>query len=1372
MELFSILILIFSVFKFSSEIIPIWNISTSATNLLSSRNEHDYYVVDRVMYGMTVKLRKVITRSESGISHNNYLKIGDGSENQVFFENIESFYYLNNINIICPKGKYHIYNADTKEYITPSGFTGNGNWDLKCYKHDSKYFLVFYLMNGKKYTFGSDYQTNTNSFYWVSNSHESKDTLADQLFDFKLENKENRNVDNQWVTSKMLSLVLSDNNIKLKTLSMQFKYTNDYIIFGAGSEKNLEENKEFKQAYFKNYSNEFYFMAYNNVSDFTSGYSTTTTDDYHSIGGVEIHLNSESPFEFIDEVKIEEMDFLLYNKYVYYTINNTKTKKIYHGIYDVKLDKIMFNTDIDIDAFIPYSNNSMLAITKDTAYRICAIPDGDDCIEDCTTGHVIRDTVGNKCGDSCDNGKYLLIPDYICLSECDTSIYISNETKHCGLCKDMNSSNPYRLINSSECLSNIIEGSEIYNSKLYLLKCKNGYIFSDNICIPHCYETCNTCSEYSEDENSQKCLTCKNNNYYLKDGQCIEKVATTIPTTIQTTIPINIPTTISITIPKMECPDEKCLTCNEESNKLGLCLSCDEDKGYIKVNYTLVLTQFLNCIKKEDPKFKNYYFNEITKEYRPCYKTCSSCLQPGNAETHNCSECITGYMFRPGDNPYNNCVVYSEYYYMSSYNQYKSLNIYQCPEEAKYYIKEKKSCIDDCKKDVEYKYLYNGNCLKECPTGTTNNNFVCITDSNKCTLGKNEIFLSENDNLEIILTLVKSYISEFIYTNRYVSLYENNIYSIMIYKDASCIKELSLEMPEVDFQSYYTKVKNAYNITEDLIIVIVDRKELSNPTTYYSFYHPKSGFKLDAEKICQDETIIVIESLNNILDKNDTFYEVQTSLTSQGINIFDINDPFYTDICYDFDNPLKKDIPLNDRIKDIYPDAKLCDEGCQYTGINLADMTATCDCKFNDIKNSNIIKDNAFLDSAVGEIFDLVNSSNILVFKCIKYIFKHFTRSIGGWISLFLIISHIGMTLTYIFVSRSNIKKYLYSLTNNYLSYLENTNNIIPNLPPKKNIKNINKEKSNEIIITSTNSDKIIKKRINKLSNNNIIKYSKDDLIIPSNGKMNLKMSKDFNTNTEEKLDIYENKDLKTEFNGQIMDKTFFDEYMSTSLDELEFDDAVAKDKRKYCEHMIENLKEDQIIANTFISEDPIKPRTLKIIVFILNVMLYFVINGLFFSEEVISELYDVDEENENFFSFLPRSIDRLIYTTLVSIIIGIITDFFFVDENKIKGIFRRDKNNINILKQNMAELMQSMKKRYISFIIIVSIILIISFIYLLCFNYVYPYSQTEWIKSSIAIMIIMQILSILKCFLEISLRYLSYKLNSEKLYKISKFLD
>ena len=79
------------------------------------------------------------------------------------------------------------------------------------------------------------------------------------------------------------------------------------------------------------------------------------------------------------------------------------------------------------------------------------------------------------------------------------------------------------------------------------------------------------------------------------------------------------------------------------------------------------------------------------------------------------------------------------------------------------------------------------------------------------------------------------------------------------------------------------------------------------------------------------------------------------------------------------------------------------------------------------------------------------------------------------------------------------------------------------------------------------------------------------------------------------------------------------------------------------------------------------------IIVFILVVLLYFVVNGLLFGEEVIAELFEVDKDKENFFSYFPRSIERIIYSTLVSIVIGIITDLFFVDETKIKGYFRRE---------------------------------------------------------------------------------------------------
>ena len=117
-------------------IVPIWKIAPASINLLSSSNPYEYLVVDRELYEMKVKLKKVITKSGTEITHSNYLKIGDGGTfNQVNFENIESFYKINNVNLICPKGKSHLYNADTNQNITFSWFQEKENWDFKCYKH-------------------------------------------------------------------------------------------------------------------------------------------------------------------------------------------------------------------------------------------------------------------------------------------------------------------------------------------------------------------------------------------------------------------------------------------------------------------------------------------------------------------------------------------------------------------------------------------------------------------------------------------------------------------------------------------------------------------------------------------------------------------------------------------------------------------------------------------------------------------------------------------------------------------------------------------------------------------------------------------------------------------------------------------------------------------------------------------------------------------------------------------------------------------------------------------------------------------------------------------------------------------------------------
>ena len=47
---------------------------------------------------------------------------------------------------------------------------------------------------------------------------------------------------------------------------------------------------------------------------------------------------------------------------------------------------------------------------------------------------------------------------------------------------------------------------------------------------------------------------------------------------------------------------------------------------------------------------------------------------------------------------------------------------------------------------------------------------------------------------------------------------------------------------------------------------------------------------------------------------------------------------------------------------------------------------------------------------------------------------------------------------------------------------------------------------------------------------------------------------------------------------------------------------------------------------------------------------------------------------------FIYRIIDNCVYTSLAGVIINYIIDFFFVDEKKLKGILKREKDNLIIL--------------------------------------------------------------------------------------------
>jgi hypothetical protein len=235
--------------------------------------------------------------------------------------------------------------------------------------------------------------------------------------------------------------------------------------------------------------------------------------------------------------------------------------------------------------------------------------------------------------------------------------------------------------------------------------------------------------------------------------------------------------------------------------------------------------------------------------------------------------------------------------------------------------------------------------------------------------------------------------------------------------------------------------------------------------------------------------------------------------------------------------------------------------------------------------------------------------------------------------------------------------------------------------------------------------------------------------------------------------------------------KEDFKLYLAPSVDDQEFEDIILEDKRSFQEVFCDALNDKQLLVNTFSVEDNFRPFSLKFVLLILTFIMYFVINGLFYGDDAVSEIYHIEGE-DSFFGFFPRSITRYIYCAVVSTIVGVIIDLFFVSEKSMKRIFVRQKDNIPNLKVDISELSKEIILRYIIFIFFVIVVFILLMFYLLCFNYVYQYTQKDWAKSSVLLIIIMQILSVLFCLLETSLRFLGFYLKSEKIFKLSKLLD
>ena len=140
--------------------------------------------------------------------------------------------------------------------------------------------------------------------------------------------------------------------------------------------------------------------------------------------------------------------------------------------------------------------------------------------------------------------------------------------------------------------------------------------------------------------------------------------------------------------------------------------------------------------------------------------------------------------------------------------------------------------------------------------------------------------------------------------------------------------------------------------------------------------------------------------------------EVAKELYESGVDIFNIRDPFFSDICIPYIDERGNDVLLKDRVSNIYKYVQFCQEGCVYVKVNYTTMKVECDCVIGD---TTMYNNTAMMMKNSSAILMTINIEFV---KCTNIFFnsKYIMNNLGFWFIAVLIliqIALIGMLMCY-----------------------------------------------------------------------------------------------------------------------------------------------------------------------------------------------------------------------------------------------------------------------------------------------------------------------------------------------------------------------
>ena len=790
------------------------------------------------------------------------------------------------------------------------------------------------------------------------------------------------------------------------------------------------------------------------------------------------------------------------------------------------------------------------------------------------------------------------------------------------------------------------------------------------------------------------------------------------------------------------------------------------------------------CGEKRDKTFVDIEeYNKLSN----CYFRCKSCESWGNSYLMNCTACRDGnnYEFVKPDikKKYGNCYRKAHkcgvYPYYHDYDlapfvgrdeddcgEYCDVCLYNfsCTENYPYFIYETHECVEYC----PVTQVLNGECqinhtvaaiiLLRNPFGLKNPydflntsitisqfisssffqyfaksynlDVVAITDQLNGMFGNGQLYnipeprIIAGNNITIELTTFKLELEKI---EKWLNGEGGNS------GNSGKGKESALDLTECQ-----AILKKKYGLPEeeDLMIIKADMlKELNDyygTSVEYQIFSTSLGAFLPLADCQEAGTTVTVSNPFNIGNLLTQYQSKTGSVVVNGYNVFDVNSPFYNDICTDFTNENGNDVLLDDRRKDYFDEnINLCETGCKFVGYNTTTNLYTCICNIKAIPGveAEEYTGDIITNEMPKDFRDLISKrSNIEVFKCASQVFssKGQKKNFGSYILLTGLASLIGIIIFH-FVKEKGKMDSLF----NQLARIPNR---IAN-PPKPTGTQDEKKAANKNSRAKDKNQKVPDNSVNK------VKVRESDVVTNSKRKIN---------NEEKSKPRNIQKDL------------FLTE---DQLNFAEFHIASKKDHRSFIKYYWSLLKMKQLFVFTFYTSDDFILRTTKIALFILFIGFYLTFTALFFNDSIMRAIY-IYKGNTNAAVHIPN----IILSSLCCLVASLIIRFVSLNEREISKITQL--NNEKERKQ-LAEKMKSISKvKLIVMYAISGALLFLFWYYVSAFCAVFKNSQGHYFTNVLVAFILCNLWPCVISLIPALLRKRALDNGNETLYKVSQIIS